>query len=245
MYQAPATSSWNGAASALHALEKVPTGRIGLDEVLSGGLPRSRPTLVSAAPGCGKTLFGMLAIDPLKSEGISAVMTSLTPSAATPDEAQGASSRAVDTWILVNTFERNGQRNRDLRVLASRGISHSNQVREFVSTCRGSELLDVYAGPGAVLIGCARAKQEAADKRASLLSEQEVEQKRHALQRRQALHREQLALQAECESVFERARSLSALERADEQTILDRVTMAWRRQADAITSVDHGSGGKP
>jgi circadian clock protein KaiC len=194
-------------------------------------------------------------IDYPKSEGITALMTSLTPGAAALERAQGGISAVLETWILVNTFELNGERNRDLSVLKSRGMSHSNQVREFVITCRGVALLDVYVGPGGVLTGCARANQEAADKRASLLIEQEIEHKRHALQRCKALQREQLAkLQPEHESeVFERESSLSALERADEQTILDRVTMARRRQADAITSGDQqrarpqrdGSGGKP
>ncbi len=41
------------------ALERVPTGIKGLDDILNGGLPKGRPTLVCGGPGCGKTLMAM------------------------------------------------------------------------------------------------------------------------------------------------------------------------------------------
>jgi circadian clock protein KaiC len=186
-------------------------------------------------------------LDSLKGEGVTALMTSLTAGEGALTETERALSAAVDTWLSLRAFELNGERNRGLYVLKSRAMAHSNQVREYLITSRGIELLDAYVGPGSVLSGSARANQEAADKRASLLREQEIEQKRRMLERRKAQHREQLAkLQGEFESeVFELQSSLTALERADEQTLLDRVTMARRRQADAISSVEHGSGGKP
>ena len=40
-------------------LAKTPTGIRGLDEITRGGLPKGRPTLVSGAPGSGKTLLAL------------------------------------------------------------------------------------------------------------------------------------------------------------------------------------------
>ena len=41
------------------AIAKAPTGISGLDEVLDGGLPRCRPTIITGRAGCGKTLLSM------------------------------------------------------------------------------------------------------------------------------------------------------------------------------------------
>jgi circadian clock protein KaiC len=201
-----------------------------------------------AASGGGSEAHKMLIrlVDYLKGEGITAVMTSLTAGGAALEETETAVSSVVDTWLLVKAFELNGERNRGLYVLKSRGMAHSNQVREFLITSRGIELLDVYVGAGGVLTGSARANQEAADRRASLLRDQEITQKRRLLERRQALHREQLAkLEAEFEAeTFELQNALSVLETADEQTALDRARMATLRRADAAEAADQKLGGK-
>ncbi|HEX6239784.1 MAG TPA: ATPase domain-containing protein, partial [Polyangiales bacterium] len=185
-------------------------------------------------------------VDYLKGEGITAFMTSLTSGGAALEQTETAISSIVDTWLLVKAFELNGERNRGLYVLKSRGMAHSNQVREFLITSRGIELQDVYVGAGGVLTGSARANQEAADKRALLLRDQEIRQKRRLLERRRALHREQLAkLEAEFEAeTFELQSALTLLETADEQIALERASMATRRSADAVEPVDPRSGGK-
>ena len=74
----------------------------------------------------------------------------------------------VDTWLLLRNVESDGERNRLLFVLKSRGTAHSNQVREFVLTDHGVELVDVYVGPAGVLTGSARLAQEAAERDAEL-----------------------------------------------------------------------------
>jgi len=95
----------------------------------------------------------------LKSAGITAVLTSLTEANAGETSAQHISS-LVDTWVLVRTLEGSGERNRGLYVLKSRGMAHSNQIREFILSDSGVRLVPVYIGPAGVLTGSARAAEE-------------------------------------------------------------------------------------
>ena len=73
----------------------------------------------------------------------------------------------MDTWLLLKTIEVGGERNRALYVLKSRGMDHSNQIREFLLTDHGLRLLDVYLGPEGVLTGSARLSQEGREKAAA------------------------------------------------------------------------------
>ena len=95
----------------------------------------------------------------LKSAGITAVLTSLSEANAGETSAQHISS-LVDTWVLVRTLEGSGERNRGLYVLKSRGMAHSNQIREFILSDNGVRLVPVYIGPAGVLTGSARAAEE-------------------------------------------------------------------------------------
>ena len=95
----------------------------------------------------------------LKSAGITTVLTSLTGSDMGEPSTQHISS-LVDTWVLVRTFEGSGERNRGLYVLKSRGMAHSNQIREFILSDNGVRLVPVYIGPAGVLTGSARAAEE-------------------------------------------------------------------------------------
>ena len=95
----------------------------------------------------------------LKSAGITTVLTSLTGSGSGEPSAQHISS-LVDTWVLVRTLEGSGERNRGLYVLKSRGMAHSNQIREFILSDNGVRLVPVYIGPAGVLTGSARAAEE-------------------------------------------------------------------------------------
>jgi circadian clock protein KaiC len=92
-------------------------------------------------------------LDFLQVSGITAVFTGLTPSHRQDDE---NISSLVDTWINVRDIEMNGERNRGLYIMKSRGIKHSNQVREFLITDDGLVLQDVYLGPDGVLTGSSR-----------------------------------------------------------------------------------------
>jgi len=122
-------------------------------------------------------------VDFLKARGVTALFTSLNAGteAALPDQ-QIAS--LVDTWLLVKTMEGNGELNRLLYVLKSRGTAHSNQIREFVLTSQGIELADVYVGPQGVLTGSARQAQEALELSDGTARLDDLEQRRVNLERR-------------------------------------------------------------
>ena len=100
-------------------------------------------------------------IDFLKLRNTTVVMTSLTHDGSGIEHTEQEISSIVDTWLALRDVEGNGERNHCLHVLKSRGMAHSNQVREFRLTDQGVQLSDVYIGAGQVLTGAARAAQEA------------------------------------------------------------------------------------
>src|SRR5262249_39323255 len=124
-----------------------------------------------------------------------------------------------------------GERNRGLYVLKSRGMAHSNQIREFCLTERGVELLDVYTGPEGVLTGSMRVAQEAREKAAGVIRKQEIERKQRELERRRAALEAQIAaLRVEFDGV-EHESKLIARQDGEREDILtaDRAEMAARR----------------
>ena len=108
-------------------------------------------------------------IDFLKMQRITALLTNLTSGDEAPEKTDVDISSLVDTWLLLRDIELGGERNRAMYVLKSRGMAHSNQIREFLLTDRGIELQDVYLGPEGVLTGSARQAQEAREKAAAVL----------------------------------------------------------------------------
>jgi len=136
-------------------------------------------------------------IDFLRKNRILGFLVNLT-SGSMPLEAtdEGVSSM-VDTWLLLRDLEANGERNKVLYVLKSRGMNHSNQIREFHITSRGIKLVDAYLGPAGVLTGSARLAQEAREIAVAGASKQELEQKKLALNhRRKAVEAQIEALRA-------------------------------------------------
>jgi circadian clock protein KaiC len=100
----------------------------------------------------------------------------------------------IDTWLVLRDIELNGERNRGLYILKSRGMAHSNQIREFLLTDRGVQLTEVYLGPEGVLTGSARLAQEAKEKGTALQRSLEIERKRGELARRQQALESQIAV---------------------------------------------------
>lgn len=136
----------------------------------------------------------MRAIDFLKSQRITAFFTSLTEGSSKEiEQTQVGISSLIDTWIFVRDLEINGERNRCVHVLKSRGMAHSNQIREFVMSKNGIQLLPVYLGSGTVLTGSARLSQEAREKAESLLRQQATEEQRRMLQQKRAALDAQIA----------------------------------------------------
>jgi circadian clock protein KaiC len=121
-------------------------------------------------------------VDFLKTRGVTTLFTSLTSAASERPDQQMAS--LVDTCLLVKTMEGNGELNRVLYVLKSRGMAHSNQIREFLLTSQGIELADVYVGPQGVLTGSARQAQEALELTDATARVQDLELRRTNLERR-------------------------------------------------------------
>lgn len=137
-------------------------------------------------------------VDFLKSRKITSMMTSLTHGGAPLEETAEGISSLMDTWILIRDQESNGERNRALHVLKSRGMAHSNQVRECLLSKSGVELADIYVGPGGVSMGSSRLTQQAQEAAAKLLGEEDLKRRRRERdRRRQALDARIAALQAE------------------------------------------------
>jgi circadian clock protein KaiC len=168
--------------------------------------------------------------DFLKGRGITAVVTCLT-STNTLEETDIGVSSLIDTWLEVRDRESGGERTRTLHILKSRGMAHSNQVREFVLSNTGIELVDVYSGPDGVLTGSARTAQEAMERgqkvqrdEATARKTRELERRRRAVESQiQALRDELAAEEAEAASSVreDHARSLRSVE--------DRAAMNRRR----------------
>lgn len=178
-------------------------------------------------------------VDFLKSTGITTLLTSLNTETVRSDE-QLAS--LVDTWLLVKTTEGNGELNRILYVRKSRGMAHSNQIREFLLTSEGIELADVYIGPEGVLTGSARQAQEAKEHADGAARLEDLERRRiHLGRRREAVEAQTAALWREFDDeadVVERLlshRSTGAEDRADQRVEQGKLRGADSDEPDAPT----------
>jgi circadian clock protein KaiC len=146
----------------------------------------------------------MRLIDHLKKREITAVFTSLTiggSATSAPEDSQVGVSSLMDVWLLLRNHEMNGERNRTIFVLKARGMSHSNQIREFLLGDRGITLVDAYVGPDGVLTGSSRVTQEAREAAAAELRIQDHARRlRHFASRRKAIESQIAALQSDLES---------------------------------------------
>ncbi|HSK77290.1 MAG TPA: circadian clock protein KaiC [Thermoanaerobaculia bacterium] len=181
-------------------------------------------------------------VDFLKSRQITALFTVLTSSADAPDETNLGVSSLMDVWILLRNLESNGERNRGLYVLKSRGMSHSNQIREFVMTGRGIQLLDVYLGPQGMLTGSARLAQEMRDRTEARARSEEIEAMQRKLERRRlALEAQISSLRADLETDEEEIRKLVARASQREETLEEELAaIARSRRADASGNPERG-----
>ncbi len=161
-------------------------------------------------------------IDFLKISGIMAVFTALVNGRGQQQEMndEGVSS-LVDTWISVRDLEGVGERNRGLSILKSGGMAHSNQVREFIVTAHGIELLDVVLGPTGIVTGASRLTQQLQEHAQTLAVQQEADRRDRELERRRRMLEANIAnLRTEFESVEEELRQISSNEQARNETML-------------------------
>ncbi|MVN23038.1 circadian clock protein KaiC [Mucilaginibacter arboris] len=143
-------------------------------------------------------------IDFLQEEQITVMFTALTLNNIVNEQTDEGVSSLVDAWLKVSDIEFNGERNRGLYIMKSRGMKHSNQVREFVITNNGLELIDVYLGPDGVLTGSAREAQQMHEETGKVIYNHGLSRKDREIERkRKALEAKIATLQSEFESVEE------------------------------------------
>ena len=111
-------------------------------------------------------------------------MTSLTHGGDELEATNVAISSLVDTFVLLGWVRSEGERNRRLNIVKSRGMAHSNQTREFRITSAGIQIQDVYTGAGG-LTGAAREAQEARERAEAARLAQDVERRRALVRTRQ------------------------------------------------------------
>lgn len=173
-------------------------------------------------------------VDYLKVNQITGLFTDLTRADGSPEQARIEMSSLMDVWILLKFIESGSERDRGLYILKSRGMAHSNQVREVIITDEGIDLADVYLGPGGVLTGSARYISEMEEGEEVRNREDELRARRiEADRKRKVLEARIAALQAECQGVqteFDRfSRELDRKKRAQSE---ERGHLARMRQAD-------------
>lgn len=175
-------------------------------------------------------------IDFLKQRQVTAFLTNLTSGGEALERTDVEISSIVDTWLFTRDIELDGERNRAMYVLKSRGMAHSNQLREFLLTPRGVDLQDVYVGPEGVLTGSSRLSQEAREKADALARRQAAERKdRDRMRKREALEARIAALRKEFE-VEEAEAEIAGEEDVSREGVIadDREAMSRSRQADLV-----------
>ncbi len=173
-------------------------------------------------------------IDYLKMKQITALCTDLTSSSNSSERNDINISSLMDTWLLLQILEARGERNRGLYILKSRGMAHSNQVREFILSDEGIQLRDVYIGVSGVLTGSSRDNQEAKDLAEALDCQQLIEMRQRDIERKKlAIEAQILALNTQFESEKDDLIRLINKEKLRNDTLLlDRLAMAKLKQAD-------------
>ncbi len=192
-----------------------------------------------------KEVYSMLMrlMDYLKGRKITAIFTNLTTDRDELEQTDIGISSLTDTWILCRDLELNGERNRCIYILKSRGMAHSNQVREFVMSREGIRLVPPYVGAGVVLTGSSRLAQEAKEKADALVRSQEIEQRQEALERkRSALDAQIKVLKLDfAAEELELERMIKQKQSREKQLDLERDAMNRIRSGAAVQKIDSAS----
>ncbi len=140
----------------------------------------------------------MRLIDYAKSLQITGLFTNLSNDSSSEafslEPTQTAVSSLMDAWLILKNIEGNGERNRVFSIIKSRGMAHSNQLREFVLSDKGIELLDLYKGTEGVLFGSARMAQQSREVSDRLLRNEEIERKQRELDSKRLVMENEIAL---------------------------------------------------
>jgi circadian clock protein KaiC len=186
-------------------------------------------------------------IDYLKGGQVTSLFTSLTHGGHALQQSEIAMSSLMDAWLLLQGLEGNGERNRVLYVLKARGMAHSNQVREFLISDRGIDLVDAYIGPSGVLTGASRVAQAAREKAEALASRQEAARRKRELESKRATLEQQIAgLRAQYEAEEEELRRMDEqVGRRTRALTAERTELARLRQADTPGAASARGNSKP
>jgi circadian clock protein KaiC len=182
-------------------------------------------------------------VDFLKTLQITVLFTNLTSGNMIRESTDMGISSIMDTWILLRDIELGGERNRGIYVLKSRGMAHSNQIREFVITRNGIDLQDVYVGPEGVLTGSARLAQEARERAEQARRRDQTAHKQAELtEKKRAVEAQIAALEAQ----FAAEKELFMREMGVEETrekVIDQLRgkMGRLRQADGLPEGGNGN----
>ncbi|MDA3861255.1 MAG: circadian clock protein KaiC [Melioribacteraceae bacterium] len=181
-------------------------------------------------------------VDFLKMQNITAFFASLTFAGTNQELTDLSITSLIDTWLLLRDIEIGGERNRGLYILKSRGMSHSNQIREFKLTSHGIELLNVFVGPEGVLTGSARLSKEAQINEEQLMREQEIENKEFEIERKREVMEAQIVLlRSEFDSQKSQAINVIGNKTArNERFSEDEAKMAKSRKGDIEPNVIEG-----
>ena len=160
-------------------------------------------------------------VDMLKAKSITGVFTNLTPAdeRLMSDTDRGVSS-LMDTWISLLDIENNGERNRGIYVLKSRGMSNSNQIREYRLTGEGVKLREMYLGPEGMLTGSARVAQEVRANAERSQRRHETDRRRRDVERRrEAMERQIAEMRSTLEAEEAEMRTLDQQDATNDQAV--------------------------
>lgn len=179
-------------------------------------------------------------IDFLQEEQITVLFTALSLNTIVSEQTDEGVSSLVDAWLLVRDIEFNGERNRGMYIMKSRGMKHSNQVREFIITDNGIDLVDVYLGPDGILTGSAREAQKLQEKTGEVLKSNALDMKDREIDRkRKVLEAKIASLQTEFESAEDELNKIYV-----EEDLIKKVTSENRREMLRKRSGDTSTAGK-
>lgn len=202
-----------------------------------------RPTTVVVDPVTNLSQVGSLRdvrlmlsrlVDYLKARNITILFTSLTQGGTDAELTDVGISSLADSWLKLQNLEAGGERNRGISILKSRGMAHSNQVREFLLTDQGIDLVDTYTGPEGVPAGSARVAREDDERAQEAALRLEIERLEEDRKKRRALLEEQITrLRSEFESAEKELEGRIRLEKLKMETIFrKRKEMGTSRKAE-------------
>jgi circadian clock protein KaiC len=190
---------------------------------------------ISAFRGPSSEIHAILVrlADICKMKGITAVFTSLSAVDEHMSESERSVSSLMDTWLSLLDVEADGERNRILHVLKSRGMSHSKQIREYELRDDGIHLIAPYLGPDGVLTGAARMAQAAREREADRERLETTEQrKREIARKRDAIERQIMEMRAALDAEEDEVSKLVDYQNTRSASVTsDRAAMAKKRGA--------------